>query len=107
MNLIGIHALIYITLIFSVAFLLIVAVIFLFLSYNKSQNRKKEHLKKKVYLLIEKVLFYDPLALQNEADDAWIKILSKFEPLLRKKFSRAFLRDQIIQVQKNISGTSK
>ncbi|MGH2645546.1 MAG: HEAT repeat domain-containing protein, partial [Chitinophagaceae bacterium] len=46
-------------------------------------------------------------ALQNEADDAWIKILSKFEPLLRKKFSRAFLRDQIIQVQKNISGTSK
>jgi hypothetical protein len=104
---IGILLLIHLAIGFLVVFLLIVAAIFLYLSYKKRLFRKRERLKKKIYLLIEKALFYEPPSLQKTENNAWMKIPFKFQALLKKKLPRAVLRTEILQVQKNISGASR
>lgn len=104
---IGIHPLIYLTIGFLVAFLVIVAAIFLYLSYKTRLFRKKERLEKRFYLLIEKTLFYEPPAFQKTENNVWMKIPLKFQTLLKKKLPRAVLRAEILQVQKNISGASR
>lgn len=104
---IGIQPLIHITIGFLATFLLIVAAIFFYLSYKKRLFRNRERLKKNIYLLIEKTLFYEPPALQKTGDNTWMKIPSKFQALLKKKLPRAVLRAEILQVQKNISGASR
>lgn len=102
---ISIHLLLHITIGFLIAFLLIAALTFLYLSYKRRLYHKQERLKKLFYLLIEKTLFYDPSP-PEAGDKVWMNIPLKFQALLTKKFPRAVLRNEILQVQKNISGAS-
>lgn len=103
---VGIQLLMNLTVIFLAVYLFIVIIIFIFLSYKKNVLEKREQLKKKSYILIDKAIFHEGSSSNVEGDE-WMKIPSKFQVLLKKKSSRAVLTSEIIKIQKNITGVSR